>query len=96
MGVGLLCQYAGASVLAALGPVFLALEATNCSLTRHWTPLVCVVQPGRDCADSRLDYMLVLEAMSYVWREVDPKAAVGGFAMLRFFGDRDVMKLRKT
>ena len=95
MGVGLLCQYAGASVLAALGPVFLALEATNCSLTRHWTQLVCVVQPGRDFADSRLDCMLVSEAMSYVWREVDPKAAVGGSATLRFFGNKNVMELRK-
>lgn len=95
MGAGLLCQYVGASVLAALGPVFLVLEATNCSLTRHWTQLVCVVQPGRDCADSRLDCMSVSEAMSYVWKEVDPKAAVGGSATLRLFGSRNVRELRK-
>ena len=95
MGVGLLCQYAGASVPAALGPVFLALEAANCSLTRHWTQLVYVVQPGRDYADSRLDCMSVSEVMSYVWKEVDPKAAVGGSASLRSVGNRNVRELRK-
>lgn len=95
MGVGLLCQYAGASVPAALGPVFLALEAMNCSLRKHWTLLVCVVQPVRDCADSRLDCMSVSEAMSYVWREVDLKAAVGGSATLRSFGNRNVREPRK-
>lgn len=95
MGVGLLCQFAGASVPAALGPVFLALEATNCSLTRYWTQLVCVVRLGTDCADSRLDYMSVSEAMSYGLRVVDPKPAVGGSATLQFFAYRNVKDLRK-
>ncbi len=95
MGVGLLCQSAGASVPAALGPVFLALEAMNCSLTRHWTQLVCVVRQGTDCADSRLDYKSVPEAMSYGLRVVGPQHAVGGSAMLQPFENRNVKELRK-
>ena len=95
MGVGLLCLYAGASVPAALGPVFLVLEATNCSLTRHWTQLVCVVRQGTECGDSGLNYMSVSEAMSYGWRVVGPNPAVGGSATLQLFGNRNVKELRK-
>ena len=94
-GVVLLCQYAEESVPAALGPVFLALEATSCSLTKHWTQLVYVVRQGTDCADSRLDYMSVSEAMSYVLRVVDPKPAVGGSATLQLFGNKYAKELRK-
>ena len=80
---------------AALGPVFLALEATNCSLTRDWTQLVCVVRQETDCAGSRLDYMSVSEAMSYGLRVVDPKPAVGGSVTHQLFGNRNVKELRK-
>ena len=80
---------------AALGPVFLALEVKDCSLTRNWTQPVCVVQQETDCAGSRLDYISGSEAMSYGLRVVDPKPAVGSSVTLQLFGNRNVKELRK-
>ena len=80
---------------AALGLEFLALEAKDCSLTRNWTQLVCVVRQETDCAGSRLVYIPVSGAMSYGLRVVDPKPAVGGSVTLQLFGNRNVKELRQ-